>query len=246
METYFSQREEMPTLYAVYGVLPHWWTCTILWLNLSTLSTASTTRTLFPSVWLLTTSRRASWCPLHASSQHSFGLFWYVVNWSVVSVLISDVWCGEPSQRTGSWQRWWKRGRFHGVPWLASGEVCQTPWSPMESVWWKCGSFPWSPMDSSVLDAGFGGVSRQLAADAVVCTVSLCDTTAGNGCSGRHSLSLSVTTAGIGMPWTLDPVKYLFLSVDDWDGWWLKCLGNTSELCTHGEPWVPAFVSYLA
>ena len=72
-----------------------------------------------------------------------------------------------------------------------------------------------------------------------------CDTTAGNGCSGMHRLTVSrqlatdavvctvsqcldswqqmqwyastqrVTTAGVGMPWTLDQVKYLFLSVDD-------------------------------
>ena len=39
---------------------------------------------------------------------------------------------------------WWKRGSFHGVPWTASGEVWQPPWSPMER--WKRGSFhgvPW-------------------------------------------------------------------------------------------------------
>ena len=32
--------------------------------------------------------------------------------------------------------------------------------------------------------------------------------------SGRE-VWYSVTTAGIGMPWTLDQVKYLFLTVDD-------------------------------
>ena len=65
---------------------------------------------------------------------------------------------------------------------------------------------PWSPMDSSVLDAEFGGVTRQLATDAVVCTVSQCldswqrmqwyapshsVSTAGNGCSGMHRLTVS-------------------------------------------------------
>ena len=64
------------------------------------------------------------------------------------------------------------------------------------------------------MDAGFGGVTRQLATDAVVCTVLHSVSTAGNGCSGTHP-SHSVTTAGIGMPWTLDQVKYLFLSVDE-------------------------------
>ena len=68
-------------------------------------------------------------------------------------------------------------------------------------------------MDSSVLDAGFGGVTRQLATDAVVCTVSQCLDSWQR--MQWYAPPHSVTTAGIGMPWTLDQVKYLFLSVDD-------------------------------
>merc|ERR1712107_908355 len=58
-------------------------------------------------------------------------------------------------------EMWWKRSSIHGVPWIASGDVWQPPWSPMErcggyvatsmeshgEVWWKRGSFhgvPWS------------------------------------------------------------------------------------------------------
>ena len=77
-------------------------------------------------------------------------------------------------------------------------------WSPTRRM--ETWQFPWSPMDSSVLDAGFGGVTRQLATDAVVCTVSQCldswqrmqwyapshsVSTAGNGCSGMHRLTVS-------------------------------------------------------
>ena len=55
-------------------------------------------------------------------------------------------------------EMWWKRSSLHGVPWTASGEVWQLPWSPME----RCGGFvatvpwrgvvetwqpPWSPME---------------------------------------------------------------------------------------------------
>ena len=51
---------------------------------------------------------------------------------------------------------------------------------------------------------GVGGVTRQLATDAVPSVSRQLATP-----------SHSVTTAGIGTPWTLDQVKYLFLSVDD-------------------------------
>ena len=108
-------------------------------------------------------------------------------------------WCGVPARRTGSAERVWKPGTLHGVPWRARVETWQLSWSRMDSAvwirdWWT---------------------SRQLATDAVVCTVSQCLdswqrmqwyapshrlTTAGNGYSGT--------------PWTLDQVKYLFLSVD--------------------------------
>ena len=106
----------------------------------------------------------------------------------------------------------WKRGSFHGVPWRGvekSGSLHGVPWRGVVETW----QLPWSPMDSSVLDAGFGGVTRQLATDAVVCTVSQCLDSWQR--MQWYASSHSVTTAGIGMPWTLDQVKYLFLSVDD-------------------------------
>ena len=56
-------------------------------------------------------------------------------------------------------------------------------------------------------------VTRQLATDAVVCTVSQCLDSWQR--MQWYAPSHSVTTAGIGMPWTLDQVKYLFLSMDD-------------------------------
>ena len=122
----------------------------------------------------------------------------------------------------------WKRGSFHGVPWIASGEVWQPPWSPME----RCGGNVAASMEShGQLSSGCGvwwsdttagngcsgmhrlTVSRQLATDAVVCTVSQCLDSWQR--MQWYASSHSVTTAGIGMPWTLDQVKYLFLSVDD-------------------------------
>ena len=85
-------------------------------------------------------------------------------------------------------EMWWKQGSFHGVPWIACGNVATSMESHGE-VWWKRGNLhgvpwrgvvetwqlPWSPMDSSVLDAEFGGVTRQLATD----------------CSGMHRLTVS-------------------------------------------------------
>ena len=96
---------------------------------------------------------------------------------------VTENWCGQSV--------WWKRGSFHGIQWIASGEVWQPPWSPTESVWWKRGSFHgWSPMDSSVLDAGLvecldSWLRMQW------CLPSHSVTTAGNGCSGRHRLTVS-------------------------------------------------------
>ena len=95
---------------------------------------------------------------------------------------------------------WWKRGSFHGVSWTA--QCWMRGWWSDTTAGNGCSGFARS---FSVSTAGCGcsgvhrpTVSRQLATNAVVGTV-----------------SLSVTTAGIGMPWTLDQVKYLFLSVDD-------------------------------
>ena len=45
---------------------------------------------------------------------------------------------------------------------------------------------PWSPMDSSVLDARLVQCLDTWLRMQWVCTVSLSDTTVGNGCSGRH------------------------------------------------------------
>ena len=60
---------------------------------------------------------------------------------------------------------------------------------------------------------GVGGVTRQLATDAVVCTVSQCLDSWQQ--MQWYASSQRVTTAGVGMLWTLDQVKFLFLSVDD-------------------------------
>ena len=57
-------------------------------------------------------------------------------------------------------ERVWKPGSFHGVPWIAQ------------------------------FGYGVGGVSRQLATDAVVAP-SLSVSTAGNGCSGMQRLTVS-------------------------------------------------------
>ena len=74
-----------------------------------------------------------------------------------------------------------KSGSPHGVPWRGVVETWQ---------------LPWSPMDSSVLDAGFGGVTRQLATDAVVCTVSQClDSWYWNALDSRSS-EVSVLISG--------------------------------------------------
>ena len=89
-------------------------------------------------------------------------------------------------------------GSFHGVPWTACVE------SHGECAW-KPGSFDGVPWIAQ-FGYGIGGVSRQLATDAVVCTVSQCldswqrmqwyapslsVSTAGNGCSGMHRLTVS-------------------------------------------------------
>ena len=41
-------------------------------------------------------------------------------------------------------EMWWKRSSLHGVPWIASGEVWQPPWSPME----RCGGYVATSMES--------------------------------------------------------------------------------------------------
>ena len=41
-------------------------------------------------------------------------------------------------------EMWWKRSSLHGVPWIASGEVWQPPWSPME----RCGGYKATSMES--------------------------------------------------------------------------------------------------
>ena len=117
----------------------------------------------------------------------------FVVNGSVVSVLISDV---GVEYRYG--EVVWKPGSLHGVPWRARVETWQLPRSPMDSAVWI-----WL-------------TSRQLATDAVVCNVSQCHDSWQR--MQWYATSLSVSTAGngnSGTPWTLDQVKYLFLSMDD-------------------------------
>ena len=136
----------------------------------------------------------------------------------------------------------WKRDSLHGVPWRGVVDTWQPPWSPMErcggnvatsmeshgEVWWKRGSFhgvPWTAQFwmrdwwcDTTAGNGCSGmhrltVSRQLATDAVVCTVPHCLDSWQQ--MQWYASSQRVTTAGVGMPWTLDQVKYLFLSVDD-------------------------------
>ena len=82
---------------------------------------------------------------------------------------------------------WWKRGNLHGVPWRG-----------VDGDWW-C----------------------DMATDGVVCPWRVCGGNVAASMESHGQLSSgcgfwwTVTTAGIGMPWTLDQVKYLFLSVDD-------------------------------
>ena len=78
-------------------------------------------------------------------------------------------------------ERVWKRGSFHGAPWIAQ------------------------------FGCGVGGVSRQLATDAVVCNVTRCLDSWQR--MQWYATSHSVSTVGngySGMPWTLDQVKHLF------------------------------------
>ena len=78
------------------------------------------------------------------SRQHSFGLLGHVVNGSAASVLISDVGVEYRHGELVWTEGVWKPGSLHGVPWIAQ------------------------------LGHGVGGVSRQLATDAVVCSASQC------------------------------------------------------------------------
>ena len=57
-------------------------------------------------------------------------------------------------------------------------------------------------------------VSRQPVAYAVECNVSR-GTTVVHGCSGMQRAATSLGNGYSGTTWTLDQVKYLFLSVDD-------------------------------
>ena len=82
----------------------------------------------------------------------------------------------------------WKRDSLHGVPWRGVVETWQPPWSPMErcggnvatsmeshgEVWWKRGSFHRVPWTAQFWMRDWW-----------------CDTTAGNGCSGMHRLTVS-------------------------------------------------------
>ena len=187
----FEKFQNLPTWNSVYGVIPYWWTCTILWLNPSSLNTSSAARALFPSVWPQTTSRRVSWCSLHASRQHSFGLLWYVVNGSVVSVLISDV----------------------GVEYRYGGLVRQSACGNLAAFIEPHG---WRSLDTGLVDV----------------------TTAGNGCSGMERLLVSrqLVTDAVERPGLLDQVNYLFLSVDDWDGWDENCWWILPKDQTRGVP----------
>ena len=52
-------------------------------------------------------------------------------------------------------ERVWKPGSFHGVPWIASVETWQVPWSPMDSSvwgWWSVTTagkrMQWNALDS--------------------------------------------------------------------------------------------------
>ena len=145
-----------------------------------------------------------STCLMMFSARFKTAQFWSVLirgEWKCGICYCQRRWCGVPARRIGTAERVWKFGSFHGVP-----------------------------MDSAVWIRDWW-TSRQLATDAVVCTVSLCldswqrmqwyatshgVTTAGNGCSGMQRLSVSRqlvmdTVERFGF----DQVKYLFLSVDD-------------------------------
>ena len=172
------------------------------------------------------TTDHISTCLMMFSGRFKTAQFWSFLirgEWKCSICSYQRRWCGVPARRTGvaasmesHGERVWKRGCFHGVPWIASVETWQLPWSPMDSSVWIRGWW-------SVSTAGNGwsgmhrlSVSRQLATDAVVCTASQCHDSwkRMHWCATSHGVS----TAGNGyngMPWTLDQVKYLFLSVDD-------------------------------
>ena len=108
---------------------------------------------------------------LPASSQRSFGL-------------PLDTCCMESVFGTcddGIWSHSWKRPTRR----------------PLESVWWKRGSFHGVPWTAQFWMRGWWSVS-----------------TSGYGCGGMHRLT--VTTAGIGTPWTLDQVVSVLIMGDGW------------------------------
>ena len=156
------------------------------------------------------TADHISTCLMMSSARFKAAQFWSVLirgEWKcsicsyqrrLVWRTVTENWCGQSV--------WWKRGSFHGVPWTA--QFWMRGWWSVSTPGYGC-----SGMHRLSLSSGCRGVS-----------------TAGHGCSGMHRLtvsrqlatdavvgtvSLSVSTAGIGMPWTLDQVKYLFLSVVD-------------------------------
>ena len=80
----------------------------------------------------------------------------------------------------------------HGEVWWIRGNLHGVPWRGVVETWQP----PWSPMEKSG-----GNVAASMESPGQL--------------SSGYGFWWTVTTAGIGMPWTLDQVKYLFLSVDD-------------------------------
>ena len=122
------------------------------------------------------TADHISTCLMMSSARFKTAQFWSVLirgEWKCSICSYQRRWCGVPARRTGTAERVWKLGSLHGVPWRARMETSQLPWSPMDCSVWIRGWW-------SVSTAGNGcgmhcpSVSRQLATDAVACTVSQC------------------------------------------------------------------------
>ena len=133
---------------------------------------------------------------------------WTRVVWKTFGT--SDVWRSLATTMESHGEMWWKRSSLHGVPWSECEKYVATSMESHGEVWWIRGNLhgvpwrgvvetwqpPWSPMERCG-----GNVAASMESHGQL--------------SSGYGFWWTVTTAGIGMPWTLDQVKYLFLSVDD-------------------------------
>ena len=132
-----------------------------------------------------------STCLMMFSARFKPAQFWSVLirgEWKCSICSYQRRWCGVSSRRTGvdsacgslaasmesHGERVWKRGSFHGVPWIAIVETWQLPWSPMDSSVWIRGWWSVSTAGNGCSGMHRLSVSRQLVTDAVVCSVYRC------------------------------------------------------------------------